>query len=214
MSRRRHDGRDDELTPVAADAPGEQEAPEAGDATGPEAATPAGLVDVGPAPDALEALRRERDELKEALLRRRADFENFRKRVERDQGAAALDAAVDVLKRLVGTVDNLERALAAAGGEGPLRHGVELTLRDFQTALGALGVTALDPLGQRFDPRLHQALVHEPVPGSERGTVAEVFRKGYTYKDRLLRPALVKVASGSAENGGETGDAGGGADLQ
>jgi len=214
VSRPGHDGRDDELLPVAADEPGEERASEAGDQAGPEAATSAGLVEVGPVPDELDALRRERDQLKDALLRRRAEFENFRRRVERDQGAAALDAVAEALKRLVGTVDNLERALAAKGGEGPLRHGVELTLRDFQTALQALGVAAIDPLGQRFDPRVHQALVHEPVPGSDRGTVAEVFRKGYTYKDRLLRPALVKVASGNAENGGETGDAGGGADLQ
>ncbi len=65
----------------------------------------------------------------------------------------------------------------------------------------------MDPLGQRFDPALHQAILHEPAAGFEPGTVAEVFRKGYTYKDRLLRPALVKVASGG--DGRSPGDGGG-----
>jgi len=212
VSRRGRNGKDDELVPVAAEEPADELAPEAEGSE--DAAAGVGLAEAAPAPEEAAALRKERDELKESLLRRRAEFENYRRRVERDQGAAATDAAADVLRRLVGTVDNLERALAAAAGEGPLRHGVELTLRDFQAALEALGVTAVDPLGERFDPRLHQALVHEPVPGRAKGTVAEVFRKGYTYKDRLLRPALVKVASGNAEDGGETGDAGGGVDVQ
>jgi molecular chaperone GrpE len=210
MSRSGHNGRDDEL-------PGEL--PEVG-AEPARAAAPAqatsesGLVEVPPTADDVDALRRERDELKDTLLRRRAEFENYRRRVERDQGVAAADAEADVLRRLVGTVDNLERALASGGGEDALRQGVELTLRDLRATLEALGVVVLDPLGQAFDPTLHQALLHEHVSGCTEGTVAEVFRKGYTYKDRLLRPALVKVASGGEAGGGETGDAGGGADVQ
>ncbi len=172
-----------------------------------------GLVEVAPTREDVEALRRERDELKDALLRRRAEFENYRKRAERDQRAATLDGAAEIFRRLVDTVDNLERALAAGGGgEGGLRPGVELTLRDLQASLEAQGVSVLDPLGQRFDPSLHQALLHEHVPGYAEGTVAEVLRKGYTYRERLLRPALVKVASGEADGGGETGDAGDGDD--
>ncbi len=182
------------------------------EARAPEDAGEGGLEPVPAGPqDALEALRRERDELKDALLRRRADFDNYKKRVERDQQAAARDLAVDIFKRLVETVDNLERALAATGGQEGLRAGVELTLRDLQATLEAHGVTAVDPRDERFDPQVQQALLHEPVPGVAAGTVAEVFRKGYTYKDRLLRPALVKVSSGAGEaEGGENG----GADLQ
>jgi molecular chaperone GrpE len=195
-------GGDDELDDVTAEGP----APPPGDA-GEGGLEP---VPASPAAEA-EALRRERDELKEALLRRRADFENFRKRVERDQQAGARDAAADIFRRLVVTVDNLERALAAEGGGDALRQGVELTLRDLRTALEAQGVAAVDPLGERFDPARHEALLHEPVEGVGAGTVAEVFRKGYTYKDRLLRPALVKVSSGEAAGGGETD---GGEDLQ
>jgi molecular chaperone GrpE len=161
----------------------------------------------------LEALRRERDELRDALVRRRADFENFRKRVERDQQSAARDAAADIFRRLVPTVDNLERALAAQGDEEALHEGVELTLRDLRAALDAQGVAAVDPLGERFDPTLHEALLHEPVAGVAAGTVAEVFRKGYTFRDRLLRPALVKVSSGEGGGAGG-GETGGGEDLQ
>lgn len=183
-----------------------------GEARTPEDAGEGGLEPVPAGPqDELEALRRERDELKDALLRRRADFDNYRKRAERDQQTAARDLAVDIFKRLVETVDNLERALASTGGQEGLRAGVELTLRDLQATLDAHGVAAVDPRGGRFDPQLQQALLHEPVPGVAAGTVAEVFRKGYTYKDRLLRPALVKVSSGTGEaDGGETG----GADLR
>jgi molecular chaperone GrpE len=152
--------------------------------------------------DELTTLRRERDELRETLLRRRADFENFRRRVERDRASATVEAEAAVLKRLLDTVDNLERALAAGGAESALREGVELTHRELVALLDSLGVVAIAPLGERFDPALHQAIVHEPAAGFEAGTVAEVFRKGYTYKDRLLRPALVKVASAG---GGDAG---------
>jgi molecular chaperone GrpE len=171
------------------------------------------LEELPPSPEQLEQLRRERDELKDALLRRRAEFDNFRKRSEREQQAAATEAAAGVLRRLLETLDNLERALAAPPGAAEaLRHGVELTLHDLSATLEALGVSAVDPRGLRFDPLHHQALLHEPVPGFEEGMVAEVFRKGYLYKDRLLRPALVKVASGGAA--GNPIDAGGGGEVQ
>jgi molecular chaperone GrpE len=165
-----------------------------------------GLAEGAPS-DPLEALRQERDELKDALLRRRAEFENYRRRVERDRGSAAIEAEAGILRQLFGTVDNLERALAAGGADSGLREGVLLTLRELLALFDSMGVTALAPVGERFDPALHQAILHEPAPGFEAGTVAEVYRKGYTYKDRLLRPALVKVAAGSPGAEGAGGDA-------
>ncbi len=184
---------------------------------GPEASAlePAqeGLQELPPTREQLEALRRERDELKDDLLRRRAEFENFRKRSERDQQSAATEAAAAVLHRLLETVDNLERALSAEpGSTDALRHGVELTLRDLRAMLDAQGVSVVDPQGQRFDPLHHQALLHEPVAGFDEGVVAEVFRKGYLYRERLLRPALVKVASGRAAS--DPVDDGGGGEVQ
>jgi molecular chaperone GrpE len=160
------------------------------------------------APDELTALRRERDDLREQLLRRRAEFENFKKRVERDRSQAGFEAAAAVFRELVPTVDNLERALASGAEEHTLRQGVELTHRELLTFLEGQGVEVHDPVGRPFDPRIHQALMHEAVPGSPEGTVVEVFRKGYAYKDRLLRPALVKVAKAGEPSDGQEGDGG------
>jgi molecular chaperone GrpE len=153
----------------------------------------------------VEALRRERDDLQDQLLRRRAEFENYRKRVERDRQQAGLDAVAAVLKGLIPTIDNLDRALDAPGGEG-LREGVELIRRELLALLEAQGVVRDDPKGERFDPERHQALAHETVPGHEDGTVVEVFGKGYSYKDRLLRPALVKVAKDPDDEDGADDD--------
>jgi molecular chaperone GrpE len=167
-------------------------------------------VDAPPLPPAdreqLEAVRKENEELRDQLLRRRADFENYKKRVERDREQAGLDAVAAVLKALIPTIDNLDRALSATGSEEVLREGVELTRRDLLAFLERHGVKTEDPAGGKFDPERHQALSHEVVEGFPEGTVVEVFRKGYSYRDRLLRPALVKVAKapdGPSEKGPE-----------
>ncbi len=174
-----------------------------------------GLEPAPPTREQLETLERELTETKDLLLRRRAEFENYRRRSERDQQAAADEAAAAVLRRLLDTVDNLERALVAPEGEGALRQGVELTLRDLVATLDAQGVAVVDPQGERFDPTRHQALLHEAVPGFGAGTVAQVLRKGFLFKDRLLRPALVKVASGDASEESEPPiDDGGGGEVQ
>jgi molecular chaperone GrpE len=197
------DGRDEDLPVPVARPAGEEGAPEDGSL----AAADAPAVEGGPAgDDGTEALRRERDDLREALLRRRADFENYRRRVERDRAAAATEAEAAILRQILGTVDNLERALAAAGTDSALREGVALTLRELAALLESLGVATVDPLARPFDPAVHQAILHEPAPGFEPGTVAVVFRKGYTYKGRLLRPAFVKVASAGAWEGPEGGE--------
>jgi molecular chaperone GrpE len=163
-------------------------------------------VDTAPVPaltrEEIEALRRERDELREQVLRKRAEFENYRKRVERDRQQAWTDGAEAILKGLVPTVDNLDRALEPAAKDDPLREGVELTRRELLALLEAQGVEVHDPVGQPFDPEVHQALSHEPTAGFADGTVVEVFRKGYSYKGRLLRPALVKVAKGGPVGSG------------
>ena len=188
MKGRKHDGPDDGA-PVDT-APTEERVEERGLAG----------VDTAPVPaltrEEIEALRRERDELRDQVLRKRAEFENYRKRVERDRQQAGTDGAAAVLKGLVPTLDNLDRALETAGKDDPLREGVELTRRELLAFLESQGVEVQDPVGQPFDPERHQALSHEPVAGFADGTVVEVFRKGYSYKGRLLRPALVKVAKG------------------
>ncbi len=191
--KRKHDGPDD-AAPMATPSPDEP-AEERG-LTG---------VDVAPVPaltrEETEALRRERDELREQVLRKRAEFENYRKRVERDRQQAGTDAAAAALKGLVPTLDNLDRALESASKDDPLREGVELTRRELLAFLESQGVEVHDPVGQPFDPERHQALSHEPSAGFADGTIVEVFRKGYSYKGRLLRPALVKVAKGGHGSG-------------
>ena len=172
--------------------PVEQAAPAA---TEPRGLEPAALA----APTEAEALRSEVAELKEQLLRRRADFENYKKRMERDRENAGHEMAERIFSELIPAIDNLERALTAAADEGSLRSGVELIHRELLAIFERNGVTAHDPTGQLFDPTTHQALSHEVVPGLEEGTVAESFRKGYSYRDRLLRPALVKVAKGEED---------------
>jgi molecular chaperone GrpE len=164
----------------------------------------AGAAPEPPAPAAGEiaALRRERDELKDQLLRKRADLENYRRRVERDRRSVFSDASADVIRSVLPTLDNLERALSADAPERPLREGVELVQRELLAALEARGVSVEDPLGQAFDPERHEALAHEVVPGATPGTVVEVFRKAYRLHDKLLRPALVKVAKEPSADGG------------
>lgn len=166
------------------------------EATGLEAVEP-------PAAEQLEALRRERDDFKDQVLRRRADFENYRKRVERDKEQATIEARAQILSGLLPTVDNFERALAAPpiGDDSALRSGVDLIYRNLMSFLESQGVVIKDPKGEMFDPQIHQALMHEPAPGVEDGTIVETFRKAYFLKDRLLRPALVKVAKGTDGDG-------------
>jgi molecular chaperone GrpE len=142
----------------------------------------------------LAALQAEVDGLKEQLLRKRADFENFRRRMERERQNTWNEACVDIFRAFVPTLDNLERALEAGGDAGPLREGVALIQRELLALLEARGVATFDPAGQPFDPERHQALSQEAVPGAAPGVVVETLRKGYLFKDRLLRPALVRVA--------------------
>ena len=197
-------GRDKDLE-LSGSAATEEAAAETG--LEPSSAEPLPAGEAAPA-DELAALRRQLAELNQSLLRRRADFENYRKRVERDRATAAVEAEASLLRQLLGTVDNLERALSAQDAGPALREGVVLTHRELLSLLESLGVETLDPKGRRFDPAEHQAILHEPVTGFEPGTVAEVFRKGFRYRDRLLRPALVKVA------GGETGPDAAGGEVQ
>ena len=162
------------------------------EAAGLEAVEPEAPVEL--TRDAFEALRKECFELREQLLRRRAEFENYKKRVERDRQQAAQDATASLLEALLPALDSFDHALDAAAPETTLREGVELIRRQLLAVLETKAVEVQDAVGQAFDPEVHQALSYESAPGFEDGTVVEVFRKGYFLGGRLLRPALVKVA--------------------
>ena len=145
-----------------------------------------------------EATRRERDEFRDLLLRQTAEFDNYRKRVERERREQAGLAAADVLTELLPLVDNLERALASIpeeGGVSAYKRGVQLIHKQLVELLARRGVTVIDPLGDLFDPTLHEAVTREPAAGRRDGEVVEVLGRGYRLGDRLLRAALVKVAT-------------------
>ncbi|HEX5763731.1 MAG TPA: nucleotide exchange factor GrpE [Solirubrobacterales bacterium] len=150
----------------------------------------------------LDALISERDEYLDLAKRTKADFENFRKRMSAEVTAASVRGKAALVGELVHVIDNLERALDAAGidpddgstPEEPLAHGVVLTYRDLCQALKGNGVESLDPTGERFDPNLHEALSTMAADGAESGTVVEVAQKGYRLGEQLIRPARVVVA--------------------
>lgn len=156
-------------------------------------------LDPVPEREEQDPVRRENADLRDQLLRKRAEFENFKRRTERERDQIGQERAAQVLKGLIQPIDNLERALAAATEDDPLKQGVEMIRKELMGVLESNGVTVEDPTGQMFDPLRHQALSSEPVPGQPDGTVIEVYRKGYALKDRLLRPALVKVAQGAED---------------
>jgi molecular chaperone GrpE len=151
---------------------------------------------VGATVDADE-IQRQRDDYYDRLLRKTAEFDNYRKRVERDRQSMSEAVTADVVKDLLPLIDDLERALKAdAGTEGAeaYRRGVELIHRQLLEVLKKRGVRRIEALGADFDPHYHQAVVHEHGQGSRDGEVIEEFTPGYMLGDRLLRPSMVKVA--------------------
>ena len=168
--------------------------------------TPAHAADANPAsaeaasdapvPDELAQARRERDDYYDRLLRQAAEFDNYRKRTERERREMAQYAAGDLLEALLPVVDDFERALQVEAGPdaAAYRSGVELIYKQLQDLLAKRGVTPIEAAGKPFDPQFHQAITYEPSPGRAEGEVLEVVRRGYMHGDRLLRPAMVKVA--------------------
>jgi molecular chaperone GrpE len=143
----------------------------------------------------LKDAHRERDEYLELAKRTKADFENFRKRAAGDVQAAQARGKAQVAREVIDAVDNLERALEAAGEGEDLAAGVEMVLKGLRETLDRNGVEAVDPKGEKFDPHRHEALSTQPVEGTESGVVVEVLQKGYTLGDDLIRPARVVVSA-------------------
>src|ERR1700731_4996072 len=141
-----------------------------------------------------EKLKAERDALLDRLARLQAEFDNARKRAVREQQEFREYAAADVLKSVLPILDSFERALKAGGDSSDFRNGIELIYRQFQDALQKAGVQPIVSVGQAFDPRVHEAV--EMVDTSEVPDhhVLDELQRGYRYKERLLRPAMVRVA--------------------
>jgi molecular chaperone GrpE len=150
--------------------------------------------------DELAATRRERDDLLDRLLRMTAEFDNYRKRTERERRELAQAAGVDVIRELLPVLDDFERALAtrpdgkSADATDNYRRGVELIHRRTLDMLRKRGVEPFDAVGQDFDPMWHEAVASEPANGHRDGEITAEMSRGYRIGDRLLRPAQVKVA--------------------
>jgi molecular chaperone GrpE len=144
----------------------------------------------------LAELQREKDALQDRLLRTAAEFDNYRKRVERERRDQAGAAIADALAELLPIIDNLELALGSPAGTDPAvyRKGVELIHLQMAELVRKRGVKQIHAVGADFDPRVHEAVVHEVSAVHREGEVMEELRRGYTLGDRLLRAALVKVA--------------------
>ena len=177
---------DPEVIPV------EVEAPANADKPAPAALTPADYE------AKIAALEQGKKENYDRFLRAAADMENLRKRTKRELEDARYDAKVKTLKEMLPVVDNLERAIEHAGGgadgkNNPIVEGVQLVLRQFQTAFERLDVVAVDAQDKPFDPNVHEAISQQESEAPP-GTIVQVLQRGYKIGERLLRPALVVVA--------------------
>ena len=154
--------------------------------------------DPAPAPEVseLETVKRERDDNYDRFMRKAAEFDNYRRRVERERREQADRSVVSLLEDLLAVVDDFDLALTVDAGEGggAYRKGVEMIHAKLNDVLRKQGVKVIEALGADFDPNLHEAVMQESSASHRDNEVIAVLRKGYTLNDRLLRPASVKVA--------------------
>jgi molecular chaperone GrpE len=162
--------------------------------------------------DLIESLSKENAETKDKLLRTLAEMENLRRRTEREIADSRAYAISAFARDILAVADNMERALGALDKEirekadpptKALLDGVEITERELLKVLEKHGVKKFEPLGEKFDPNLHQAMFELPDPSRPAGTVAQVVQPGYMIGERMLRPALVAVAKGGPKLGSE-----------
>jgi len=142
----------------------------------------------------ISRLEEELEELRDRSIRTLADFENYRRRAERERDELRRYAAFEAMSDFLPVLDNLERALSAGGSADDVRVGVEMIRRQMRDLLRQRGVAPVEALGQPFDPTIHEAVARDEDPDVDVPTVIEEMQRGYRMHDRLLRPALVKVA--------------------
>jgi|ERR1043165_5198879 molecular chaperone GrpE len=173
-------------------------------ATAPEGAAPE-TSQAEAMPDPVAQLAKEAADLKDRLLRTLAEMENLRRRTEREVADARTYGVTNFARDILAVADNMERALKALddelrekadAGVKALLDGVELTERELIKAMEKHGVNKIEPLGQKFDPNLHQAMLEIPDASVPAGTVVQIMQPGYTIGERVLRPALVGVSKG------------------
>ena len=142
----------------------------------------------------LQKVKAERDSLLDRLARAQAEFENARRRASKEQQEYREYAAADAIKALLPVIDSFERALRAKSDGTEFRAGIELIYKQLQDVLAKLGVKPVAAKGEQFDPHVHEAIEMVETPDAADHEVLEEWQRGYKFKDRLLRPAMVKVA--------------------
>jgi len=147
-----------------------------------------------------DRVQQERDQLLDRVARLQAEFDNARKREQRERQEFRDYAVSNAVEQFLPVLDNFQLALKAKGSEEQLRAGVELIMRQMEDALRTLGVQQVETVGTQFDPRVHEALGSEETNEHPDDQVLEEIRKGYRIKEKLLRPALVKVAKNHAQH--------------
>jgi molecular chaperone GrpE len=166
-------------------------------------------IELGPSVEVeIERLEKELDELRDVHLRKLAEFDNFRKRSEREREDIRRTASEELICELLPVLDNFERALQHGNDAEyqAFRDGVEMIAKQLWDNIQRQGVEVIDPLGERFSPEYHEAVHRVEDEALEPGTVATVLAKGYTYNGRLIRPAMVGVASETSEGNALNGD--------
>jgi len=160
------------------------------------------LLPEGPSSDAeveIQKLIEERDSLQDRLLRRQAEFENYRKRADRERNEYVQSASAELVRELLNVLDSFDLAIRNASSEGSagedMLRGLDLVYKQFLDTLGRFGLKAIEAKGQLFDPNFHQAISTVPSDDVPENTVVEEMRRGYTLNGKLLRAAMVSVAS-------------------
>ena len=146
-------------------------------------------------PDALEQAKAAQAQEHDQFLRLAAEYDNFRKRTQREKDGIYQDAVADTVKKFLPVYDNLERALHHETADEAYKKGVEMTMNQLKSVLEKLGITEIDALGKPFDPALHNAVMHVEDENFGENTVAEVFQAGFMLGEKVIRFAMVKVAN-------------------
>lgn len=163
----------------------------------PAAARAAGELEAGSGAQDVQKLLAEKQELMDTLVRRQADFENYRKRVERERQAASNRGVELIVEQLLPVLDAFDNALAGEGSaaNAEYRKGFEIVRRQIWDVLSKQGVKRIDSLGKEFDPHLHHAIDRVETTAQADGTIVGELQPGYMFHDRVLRPAMVRVAA-------------------
>ncbi len=146
-------------------------------------------------PSELDKLKEENAALSDKYLRILAEYDNFRKRSQKERDAIYPEAVASAVEKILPVMDNIDRALAADCSDAEFKKGIELIKQSFDDALSKLGISEIKAMGEQFDPNFHNAVMHVEDDSAEENTIVEVFQKGYVLGDRVVRFAMVKVAN-------------------